>query len=228
MKRTISAVALAAALGLGAWFTLQGMSGSGTGDTIALPGAAQAQDTSAAAEAIEIREMSLGADDAPVEVIEYASYTCPHCASFHASVFEQLKENYIETGKVKFTYREVYFDKYGMWASLVARCGDNTDRFFGITDMIYETQSDWARGESDGAIAEGLRKIGLVAGLGRDELEACLTNGDKLRALVGWYQENAERDEIRSTPSFVIDGELYSNMNYGDFSEILDEKLADQ
>ena len=86
--------------------------------------------------------MTLGAEDAPVEVIEYASFTCPHCANFHETVFDQLKANYIDTGKVKFTYREVYFDKYGMWASLIARCGDDPDRFFGITDMLYSTQDE--------------------------------------------------------------------------------------
>ncbi|MHA6324676.1 DsbA family protein [Roseivivax sp. CAU 1753] len=236
MTRMISATALAAVLGLGGWFALQN-SGAGGEDTMTLPGAALAQETGGDGDAsadvgdgtsAPVMEMTLGDADAPVEVIEYASYTCPHCASFHASVLDQLKENYIDPGLVKFTYREVYFDKYGMWASLVARCGGNQDRFFGITDMIYETQSEWARAGSDAAIAEGLRKIGRVAGLGNDELEACLTDGDQLRALVEWYQTNAEQDEVRSTPSFVIDGELYSNMNYGDFAEILDEKLADQ
>lgn len=233
MKRMISATALAAVLGLGGWFALQNTGVTQATDRtadLALPGAANAQGAEAdgADLSVTVQEMVLGAEDAPVEVIEYASFTCPHCASFHADVFEEIKENYVDTGKVRFVYREVYFDKYGMWASLVARCGGNQDRFFGITDMIYDTQSDWARAGSDAAIAEGLRKIGRIAGLGNDELEACLTDGDKLRALVEWYQGNAEEDEISSTPSFVIDGELYSNMNYGDFAEILDAKLADQ
>ncbi len=221
MTRMISATALAAVLGLGGFFALQPMSEHGAAQ-------AQSADAEAATTETGVTEMVLGAEDAPVEVIEYASYTCPHCASFHANVFDEIKENYVDTGKVRFVYREVYFDKYGMWASLVARCGGNQDRFFGITDMIYETQSDWARAGSDAGIAEGLRKIGRLAGLGNEELEACLTDGDKLRSLVEWYQVNAEQDEIRSTPSFVIDGELYSNMNYGDFAEILDAKLADQ
>ncbi|SIS84126.1 Protein-disulfide isomerase [Roseivivax lentus] len=233
MKRMISATALAAVLGLGGWFALQNNGVTTSTDATAdltLPGAANAQSAAASdgGSAPAVMEMALGAEDAPVEVIEYASYTCPHCASFHANVFDEIKKNYVDTGKVRFVYREVYFDKYGMWASLVARCGGNQDRFFGITDMIYQSQSDWARAGSDAAIAEGLRKIGRLAGLGNDELEACLTDGDKLRALVEWYQANAEQDEVRSTPSFVIEGELYSNMNYGDFAEILDAKLADQ
>ena len=70
------------------------------------------------AEAIEIKDMVLGSAEAPVQVIEYASYTCPHCASFHGDQFKQLKENYIDTGKVRFVYREVYFDRFGLWASI--------------------------------------------------------------------------------------------------------------
>ncbi|WP_245897799.1 DsbA family protein [Pseudoprimorskyibacter insulae] len=177
------------------------------------------------AEAPVIEDMVLGNPDAAVEVIEYASYTCPHCANFHKTVFKDLKANYIDTGKIKFVYREVYFDKYGMWASMIARCG-GPEKFFGITDMIYKTQSDWARAGSDAAIADALRKIGLLAGIEKDELEACLTDGDKLRALVGWYQENAQRDDITSTPSFIVDGKKQSNMNYADFSALLDEALG--
>ncbi|MHA6344452.1 DsbA family protein [Roseivivax sp. CAU 1761] len=173
-----------------------------------------------------IVEMVLGAEDAPVEVIEYASYTCPHCRSFHENVFDEVKKNYVDTGKVRFVYREVYFDKYGMWASLIARCGGE-EKFFGITDLIYDTQEEWVRAGSDAAIADELRKIGRMAGIDGTELETCLTDGDKLRALVEWYQENAEADEITSTPSFLIAGEKYSNMAYDDFAAILDEKLAE-
>lgn len=193
--------------------------------TLALPQGATAQSSDTATDSvIEIQDMVLGNPDATVEVIEYASYTCPHCASFHSNAFKQLKESYIDSGKIKFVYREVYFDKYGMWASMIARC--EPAKFFGITDMIYGTQSDWARAGSDGAIADALRKIGLLAGIDKDQLETCLTDGEKLRALVGWYQENASRDDITSTPSFVINGKKYSNMSFADFSEILDEQLG--
>ncbi|WP_372834747.1 DsbA family protein [Puniceibacterium confluentis] len=222
MKRMIPITVLA--LGLiagGGWLLTQPRTTTATGQEISLPGAAVAQEAGAA---VEIIEMYQGEADAPVEVIEYASFTCPHCANFHATVYDQLKENYIDTGKIKFIYREVYFDKYGMWGSMIARC--EPTKFFGITDLLYDGQNDWARAGSDGAIADGLRKIGLLAGIGKDQLDACLSDGDKLRSLVAWYQENATRDGIESTPSFLIDGKKYSNMNYADFSAILDEKLG--
>ena len=120
-----------------------------------------------------IMEMIQGDGNAPIEMFEYASFTCPHCAKFHEEVYPKLKINYIDTGLVKFVYREVYFDKYGMWASMIARCA-GPGRFFGMTDQIYRKQSDWARAESDIAIVTKLRKIGLLAGLNEAQLNSCL------------------------------------------------------
>jgi len=182
--------------------------------------------TMASAQESEIPDMIQGDADAKVEIIEYASYTCPHCASFHAGPYKDLKKDYIETGKVKFIYREVYFDRFGLWASMIARCA-GPDRFFGMTDLLYKEQSLWSRAGDPAAIVAELRKIGLKGGLDNDTLDACLEDADNAQALVAWYQENAERDNIRSTPSFLINGEPYSNMNYADFSAIIDEKLAE-
>ncbi|OSQ53324.1 DsbA family protein [Marivita geojedonensis] len=226
MKQRLTTIALAAALVAGAGWWVAGTGAQAptlNGQAIALPGAANAQESAAAD--VTVQEMVLGAEDAPVEIIEYASYTCPHCANFHKGVFKDLKADYIDSGKVKFTYREVYFDRYGLWGSLVARCGGE-ERFFGITEMIYDTQSEWARAGSEAAIADELRKIGRIAGIENDQLEACLSNGDKARALIEWYQANAEEHGISSTPSFVIDGTTYSNMSYGEFQEIINERLG--
>jgi protein-disulfide isomerase len=221
MKRIMTSALIAAALlaGGGWWISQQGAQPATAG--FALPGAASAQ--SAEAAEVEIVEMVQGNPDATVEVIEYASYTCPHCARFHADQYPQLKADYIDSGKIKFVYREVYFDKYGMWASMIARC--EPTKFFGITDLIYKGQSEWARAGNDGAIADELRKIGRLAGLENDQIEACLTDGAKLRGLVEWYQANAEEHGIRSTPSFVVNGKLHSNMSYSEFKELLDGEL---
>ncbi len=184
----------------------------------ALPAAAQD------AAAPQIAEMALGDADAPVEVIEYASFTCPHCAAFHAGPFQQLKTDYIDTGKVRFVYREVYFDRPGLWASMVARCGGPM-RFFGIAEEIYDRQRDWTDGEP-AEIAENLRRIGRTAGLSDADLNACLTDAATAEALVADYEANAARDGIRSTPSFLIDGELNQNMSYDDFAAKLDAALG--
>ena len=211
------------AVGLGVWLN-QSPQTAALDQEFALPFAANAQSSDADAGATEIIDMEQGAEDAPITVIEYASFTCPHCARFHSDVYKLLRKNYIDTGKIKFIFREVYFDKYGMWASMIARCS-GPDRFFGMTDLILNSQSTWARAGDDLAIVEALRKIGRLSGMQDAALDSCLQDGDKLRALVGWYKENAQRDGIQSTPSFLIDGQPYKNMDYEEFAKILDEKL---
>lgn len=193
------------------------------------PLAAFAQDAApsegAEAELPEVEPMVLGAEDAPVSVIEYASFTCPHCASFHDTVWPAIKRDYVDTGKVRFEYREVFFDRPGLWASLVARCGDGM-RFFGIADLLYESQAEWAQGQP-AEIAEGLRRVGLTAGLEEAQLDACLSDGALAQALVARFERQAEEDSITSTPSFLVDGELHSNMPEEAFRELLDERLEE-
>lgn len=179
----------------------------------------------AAPDTSQIVEMTMGPEDAKVTIIEYASFTCPHCANFHKGPLKQLKADYIDTDKVHFVYRDVYFDRFGLWASMVARCGGG-EKFFGISDMLYEQQREWTQGEP-AAIADNLRRIGKVAGLEPDAVEACLNDTDKAKALVAWYQENAETHGVESTPTLVINEQKYSNMAYDDLKAIIEEKLAE-
>ncbi|MEE9429324.1 MAG: DsbA family protein [Paracoccaceae bacterium] len=186
--------------------------------------AAVAQD--ADVDTSSILEMSMGDPDAKVTVVEYASFTCPHCRTFHSNVLKELKRDYIDTGKINFVYREVYFDRFGLWGGIVARCGGQ-ERYFGIANLLYEQQSDWLGGGDPTEIAGNLRTVGKTAGLTDEELNACFNDGDKAKAMVALYQKNAAADSIRATPSFVINGELFSNMNYADFSAAIDAKLAE-
>lgn len=179
----------------------------------------------AAQDATEIPDMFVGAEDAPVEFIEYASFTCPHCASFHRDIYPRLKADYIDQGTVRFVFREVYFDRSGLWATMVARCAGPV-RYFGVTDVLFESQRDWASGDP-ATVAENLRRIGRSVGLGEDELEACLTDGEFAQALVTRYEGQMEVHEIPGTPAFVINGELHGNMNYSQMQALLDGLIAD-
>ena len=219
MSRMMIISAAVAAIGLGAYFVTSPASNTVTpADPF---GAANAQEA-ADVDTSSIVDMSLGNPDAPVTIIEYASYTCPHCARFHEGAFKELKANYIDTGKINFIYREVYFDRYSLWASIVARCGGTPESFFGMSDLIYEKQAEWSRAGGPAEIADELRKIGRLAGLNDAGMETCLQDADKARTLVAWYQENATEDGIESTPSFVINGTKYTNMSYAEMSELID------
>lgn len=189
---------------------------------LAIPTTPQAQE---AAPAIELAEMTMGNPDAKVRVIEYASFTCPHCATFHREVLPRLQADYIDPGKIHFTYREVYFDRYGLWAAMVARCG-GTERYFGLSGLLYETQRDWATLRDAAAAASELRRIGKIGGLDEGELEACLSDIDTARAMVAKSDADTKADDITATPSLVINGKTYKNMSYDDLRKVLDEALA--
>ncbi len=219
---TLMAFALVLAAGLFYW----------TGQTRSADpmGAAFAQDTAAAADidTSMIPDMTLGNPDSPVTVMEYASFTCPHCANFHADAFKQLKADFIDTDKINFVYREVYFDRFGLWAAIVARCGDGAEnRYFGIADMVYAQQATWARQENPADIVESLRKIGKTAGLTDAQLDQCFTDGDKAQAMYARWLQQSEADDITSTPSFVIQGKKYSNMPYEEMKAIIDAALGE-
>ncbi|MBE2275993.1 MAG: DsbA family protein [Rhodobacteraceae bacterium] len=172
-----------------------------------------------------VKDFSIGSADAPIKITEYASYTCPHCARFHADVFAQLKLDYIDTGKVYFTMREVYFDRYGLWAALVARCGGDM-KYFGIQDMLFDQQQDWAAQQDPSLVVQKLRGIGLAAGLTNEQLDACLQDTAMVEAMVKHFEEGMQADAIEGTPTLIIDGEKHPNMSYGDLKTILDAKLG--
>ena len=212
---SVAAVAIVAVAG-GAWFMNRTAANAETASIVAPDVISE----------FDVVEMIQGNPEAAVQVVEYASYTCPHCATFHANQYPQIKENYIDTGLIGFTYREVYFDQPGLWASMVARCGGEM-RFFGITSLLFENQQDWARQADGAAIAQALRNIGKVAGLSDEELEVCMTDADQAQTLMGWYRANGDADNVQGTPTFRINGEEYTNMSYAEFAAVLDEKLAE-
>lgn len=225
IRRFVFSGILAAIVAIGG-YSIAGLQGSGqpfmAANAQQAGSAETAADTSEEAP-VEVIEMVMGAEDAPVTVIEYASFTCPHCARFHEEVYPDLVTNYVDTGQVRFVFREIYFDRYGLWAGLVARCGGPL-RYFDITDLLMEGQREWVEGEP-AEVAANLRRVGLSAGLSDDQLDVCLTDSSHAEALVTLSVAEAEVDQVTGTPSFVINGELYPNMNYADFATVLDGLL---
>jgi len=177
-------------------------------------------------EAAELQEMSIGAEDAPITMVEYASFTCPHCKNFHHDVLPQIMENYIDTGKVRMIYRGIYFDRLGLWADMLARCG-GPDRYFGIAAMIYDKQKEWTSSENAVGVVDNLYAIGRLAGLEQADMEACMQDNVTAKAMVAFSTESAEADGVNSTPTFVINGQTISNMPYSGFVDEFERILAE-
>lgn len=227
MKLGLGAVAVAAIVGGGLWWA---QTPAPQNATSLIPlGAVGAQTATAPAEAgaatIEPFEVVMGNPDAAVTVIEYASYTCPHCATFHANVLKPLTADYIDSGKIKFVFREVYFDRYGLWAAMIARCGGEM-RYGAMSHLLFESQAEWAGAGEATQVIDALRRVGLKSGLTNDELDSCLQDGEMAQALVAKFQRDSAADGINSTPSLVINGTKHSNMNYDSLRKLIDAELA--
>ncbi|RMF39933.1 MAG: DsbA family protein [Alphaproteobacteria bacterium] len=178
-----------------------------------------------AAEDPRLVDMMIGDASAPVEIIEYASFTCPHCAAFHNEKLGKLKTAYIDTGKARLILREVYFDRFGLWAAMVARC-EGAKRYFAIVDELFRTQREWSRGDNDAQIAGNLRKIGLLANIPEDRLKACMSDQAFANSLVDIFRRHAEADRVESTPTFFINGEkVQGNQPYEVFVNAIEASL---
>lgn len=190
---------------------------------ISLAGAtmsASAQDAVDTAAALQ--ERSIGSPDAPVTMIEYFSLTCPACASFHNDVYDDLKEKYLDTGKVRFVYKEFPRDGVDLRAGMMARCADPR-RYSGLIQVLFKSQPNWTRARDP--IAE-IAKIGRLAGIDDATFESCLAS-EALANGILTERQNASARGVRSTPTFDIGGQLYAgSRSIEELSEIIDPLLA--
>jgi protein-disulfide isomerase len=167
---------------------------------------AMAQDASAVAKPVSLPDMALGPADAPVTITEYASMTCPHCAAFTERVFPKIKSEYIDTGKVRYVFREFPLDIKAAAGSMVARCiaKDDSGKYFAVIDMLFQQQRDWAMSDT----AEALTRIGKQAGLSQQSVEDCLKDQALLDKISADQKYASDVLKVNSTPTFFINGEV--------------------
>jgi protein-disulfide isomerase len=167
-----------------------------------------------------IGEMALGPDTAKVTVVEYASASCPHCANFYKTAFKDLKKDYIDTGKVRFLFREFPHNDAGLAGFMLARCAPK-EKYFPIVDMLFEQQDMWLK-----APLEGLYKIAQLAGMTKEQFDACLKNEEVAKGIIGVRDMAAKEFGVESIPTFFINGELVKGeMTIKEFKELIDPQL---
>ncbi len=180
-------------------------------------GAARAEDATVA----NIDQV-MGRADAPLTVIEYASLTCPHCAHFHETVVPLIKSNWVDTGKIRFIYRDFPTSPAGLSlsASMVAQCAGK-DRYFAVLGLLFKQQEKWVTATNP---KDEIKRIVRLAGITSDDVDACLTRRDLLTALQDRAKAGNTEFGVDSTPSLVIDGKVYPGaQSYEDISKMLDE-----
>lgn len=171
----------------------------------------------------EVIEMVLGDEDAPVTIHEFASFSCPHCANFHANQFQKLKTEYIDTGKVRFIFRDVYMDRPSLWGSMLARCS-GPEHFFETAALLFHNQGVWATAETTDMLGF-LSEIGAMVGMTDADLSACYENQELAKNLVDWSGRERSAADVTSTPTLLINGEKYPNMTFEGLSKIIDDLL---
>lgn len=166
---------------------------------------ALAQSMSDVAAPSPLGDLVMGSEKAPVTIIEYASMTCPHCAAFTVETFPKLKAAYIDTGKVRYIFREFPLDDLAMAGAMLARCAGKTDqsRSFALIDILFEKQREWVVQRP----IEPLKNLIKQVGLSEKDFEACL-NDTKMAAQIREFQDKAVKLGVKSTPSFFINGQI--------------------
>ncbi|MBO9193374.1 DsbA family protein [Rhizobium sp. 16-449-1b] len=175
-------------------------------------------------------EMALGKEDAKVTIVEYMSMTCPHCAHFHTTTFDEIKKKYVDTGKARFIIREFPFDPRAAAAFMLARCNPSKpedlstpEQYFPMVSMLFKQQQTWAAAE-DGRAA--LLQMSKLAGFSEESFTKCLTN-QKLLDEVNATRERGSKDfGVNATPTFLINGKRYSgDMSVDIMSALIDSLL---
>jgi protein-disulfide isomerase len=172
-------------------------------------------------------DVVLGSDKAPVTIIEYASLTCPHCAHFSAETFPELKKRYIDTGKVRFIFREFPFDKLAAAAFMLARCADKdggSDKYMAVIETLFAKQDEWV---NDHPLAP-LQNIAKQFGFSEDSFKVCLTNQKVLDDIEVVRNRAVDKLGVNSTPTFFINGKkLVGDMPIDTMAKEIDPYLKE-
>lgn len=167
-------------------------------------------------------DRALGDANAPVKIVEYMSMTCPHCAHFHNTTFEEIKKKYIDTGKVYFIIREFPFDPRAAAAFMLARCAPE-QQYYPFVSMLFKQQQTWATAQDARA---ALLQMSKLAGFSQETFEACLTNQKLLDDVNETMQRGATEFGVNSTPTFIINGKRYAgDMSVESMSALVDSLL---
>ncbi|MBC9881161.1 DsbA family protein [Bradyrhizobium sp. INPA01-394B] len=166
---------------------------------------AMAQSVADVAKPVSLPDMALGPKDAAVTITEFASMTCPHCAAFNEQVFPKIKSEYIDTGKIRYVFREFPLDIKAAAGSMLSRCiaKDDAPKYFAVTDMLFRQQNDWVVKNT----TETLTRIGKQAGLTQQQVEACLKDQALLDKIAADQKYASDVLKVDSTPTFFINGE---------------------
>ncbi len=165
-----------------------------------------------------LEDRVLGDPNAPITIIEYASLTCSHCATFHRNTMPRLKREWLDTGRAKLVYRDFALDNNAATAAVIAQCAPD-DEYFRLLGVLFSRQASWSRMEDPVPI---LTQIAVARGLGREAIEACLADDNLVDGVLQSRLVGQSQHGVDSTPTFIV-GErvLRGAVSFEDFDAVL-------
>ena len=174
----------------------------------------------------ESKILSIGNSDAKVTVKVFSSLTCPHCADFHTSIFNNLKKDYIDKGLVKFEHHAFPLDLAALNAEIVVRCQTKNDKKFELLEAIYKKQKFWAVGSDINKINDLIKQVGIRFNLSEEKMNLCLKDDEAQDEILNQRIEAQKKYKIESTPTIIINEKKYTNkIDYKSFKKIIDKNL---
>ena len=174
----------------------------------------------------ESKILSIGSPDAKVTVKVFSSLTCPHCATFHTSIFNKLKKEYIDEGLVRFEHHAFPLDLAALNAEVVVRCQTDNEKKFKLLEEIYNKQTFWAVGSDINKINDLIKKVGLDFDLTEEKMNACLENSNVQDEILNERIEAQKKYKIESTPTVFVNEKKYSDkVDYKKFKKIIEKNL---
>jgi protein-disulfide isomerase len=170
--------------------------------------------------------LTIGKPDAKVTVKVFSSLTCPHCADFHTTIFNNLKKEYIDKGLVKFEHHAFPLDLAALNAEIIVRCQKNNEKKFELLEAIYNNQKTWALGSDIKKINTLIKKVGLEFDLTEDKMNICLKNSAAQDEILNQRIDAQKKYKIDSTPTVIVNEKKYSGkVNYKKFKKIIEKNL---
>ncbi len=174
----------------------------------------------------EDKILKIGNSDAKITVKVFSSLTCPHCASFHKNIFENLKKEYIDEGLIRFEHHSFPLDLAALNAEIILRCHTSNNKKFQLLGEIYKKQNQWAVGSDINIINESIKKIGLDSGLENNKMDDCLKNETAQDQILNERIEAQKQYKIQSTPTIYINKKQYKGKHkYDPFKKAIEKLL---
>ena len=174
----------------------------------------------------ESKILSIGNSNAKITVKVFSSLTCPHCASFHTAIFNNLKKDFIDRGLVKFEHHAFPLDLAALNAEVIVRCQSSNNKKFELLEEIYKKQKFWAIGSDIDKINDLIKEVGVSFGLTENKMNTCLKDNNTQDEILNQRIEASKKYKIDSTPTIIINEKKYTNkIDYKTFKKEIEKNL---